>query len=171
MLSRSAGLVVLAFGLTGCLWSDEPLIGAAESVTPIAPGTYGDDSEDPITVTHQGTITRIAEGEDEPDDLWIREFDRGYYIAMSQDRDDDYSYALMRVEDAGFTVYAPLDDCDRLRELWLRPGKTPEDVGIVSINQETDSSCELRRYEDLARAFRALIDAGAVGTAQFFARK
>jgi hypothetical protein len=101
---------VLAFSLSGCLWSDEPLIGATDSVTPIAAGTYAmpDEPGDEFTVTHLGTITRFAEDGD-TSDLWIRDLDRGYYIAMEQDDDDDYSYALMRVDDRGFTAYLPVD--------------------------------------------------------------
>jgi len=176
MLSRCAGLSVLAFCLSGCLASDEPLIGAADSVTPIPAGTYtiGDSKDafsDDLTVTRAGTITRIAEGDDDTSDLWIRDLDRGYYVWMWQDDDAEYAYALLRVEAPGFTVYEPAYDCDRLRALWLGPGKAPADVGIVSIERETDSTCELQRYEDVARAFRALIDAGAIGEAEVYARK
>jgi hypothetical protein len=107
--------------------SDEPLIGAADSVRPIPAGTYtiGDSKDaftDDLTVTHVGTITRIAEGEDDTSDLWIRGFDRGYYVAMWHDGDGEYSYALLSIEAAGFTVYQPSYHCDRHGSC----GSTPE---------------------------------------------
>jgi hypothetical protein len=70
-------------------------------------------------------------------------------------------YQPIRSEAARFTTYrAKTGDCDRLRALWLSDGRRPAEVGILSISGEDHSDCEFARYDDLVRAFRALINDG-----------
>ena len=58
---------VLAAVLSGCLASEEPLIGDADSVAPLADGTYvyvEDGSEREAVVSHGGGVTGIVTVDD-----------------------------------------------------------------------------------------------------------
>ena len=173
---RYALLWILALALSGCLLSEEPLIGETESVTPIAPGNYVsvDEDGDELVVTHSGTTTRVTDTRhpDDPDDVRFAALGGEYYIMMSR-YDEDYMYRLIRNEGARFTLYGVNDDeCDRLRALWLSDGKTLAEVGIVSITgEENHLHCRFARYDDLARAFRALLENGGFEPDAVFARK
>ena len=172
---RYALLSILALASSGCLLSDAPLIGETESVTPIAPGTYVSvEDGDELVVTHSSTTTRVTgtRHPDDPDDLRFAALGSEYYIVMSKYH-DAYLYRLVRNEGARFTLYGVNDDeCDRLRALWLSDGKTPAEVGIVSITgEEHYLHCRFARYDDLARAFRALLENGGLEPDAVFARK
>lgn len=176
MLSHRAGLSVLAFALTGCLVSEQPLIDGATNVAPIAAGTYAlvdqpGDPRDDLTFTVEGTVTRFPTVKAPYDEVRFAALDDGYHIMMVHTADDAYSYVLIRVDGPRFTRYDHKGDCDRLQELWLSDGKTPRDVGIVSIEDESDPVCELDDYDVLTRAFRALIDADALGDAALYAKE
>jgi hypothetical protein len=162
---------VLALGLSGCLASDEPLITDDASVTPIAAGSNAvvGEADEKFAVTHVGPVTRFVDGGG-PDDYRFAALDGGYYIAMGE-FEDDYVYSLIHIEGPRFTAYMLDDSCDRLQRLLLRGGRMPADFGILSIEGETNSTCKFGGYEDLVRAFRALIEAGDLGEAEVYVRR
>jgi hypothetical protein len=175
MRSRCAGLSMLAFSLSGCLASEEPLIDATANVAPIAAGIYGlgdeRDERDDLTFTVEGTVTRFASVKAPYDEVKFAALDGGYHIMMLHTADDAYSYVLIRVEGARFTRYDQKGDCDRLQKLWLAGGTSPREAGIVSIEGGANSVCQIDDYDVLARAFRALINARTLGDTAVYARK
>src|SRR5262245_48230998 len=82
---------VLAAALSGCLVSEQPLIRDADSVTPMADGTYSivvDGAEGEAAVSHSGGVTHITTfGDGAPETLeWrIARLERGYYVVMSRE--------------------------------------------------------------------------------------
>jgi hypothetical protein len=169
-------VALLTAVLSGCLASEEPLIGDADSVAPLADGTYiylDGVSEREVLVSHYGGVTRIVSLDDASDasELRMAKIRRGYYVAMSQEDDDEYLYTLMRVERRRFTLYKTEYNCDRLQELWLVGGKTPADVGIAAIEGGAITTCVFRSHDDLARAFRDLLADGSIEPSMVLERR
>jgi hypothetical protein len=170
------GVSLLAAVLSGCLASEEPLIGDAASVAPLADGTYSyvdDGSEREVVVSHHGGVTRIVSDDEAPEGSEVRmaKLRRGYYVVMSQEDDDEYLYTLARVARRQLTFYKTEYNCDRLQELWLVGGKTPADVGITEIEEGAIATCVFRRYEDVARAVRDLLADGRLEPSLVLTRK
>ena len=170
------GVWILVALVSGCLASEEPLIGDADSVAPLADGTYvyvESGSEREVVVSHSGGVTRIVGGDEasEEPELRMAKIQRGYYVVMSQEGDDENLYTLMRVERRRVTFYKTENNCRRLRELWLVGGKTRATVGIAAIEEGAIPTCVFRRYEDLARAFEDLLADGRLEPEFVLARK
>jgi hypothetical protein len=171
------GVWVVAAVLSGCLASEEPLIGDADSVTPLADGTYAyvnDGSERTAIVSHSGGVTRIIPVDEasEGSELRMAKIRRGYYVVMShEDEDDEYWYTLMRVERRRATFYKIDGNCRRLRELWVVDGKTAAEAGIAAIQGGAFETCRFTRYEDLARAFQDLLADGRLEPEMVLARQ
>jgi len=171
VLRHRACILLTAAALAGCFESDEPLITVADSAPPLPEGEYVavqfgaalDGAEaGRVIVVHDGAAMRfIANSEPETKPALSIPLGDGFYVLMPYEpSDESFEYLLGHAAGSRFTFYDQSHYCNRLRELWLQDGTTPEKVGISEIRGDGLSTCRFARYEDLARAFRALIADG-----------
>ena len=164
-------LALCALVLSACFASDKPLIDEATSVTPLKPGDYvasetkPNDGDQPtkVRVSVEGSTTVFSspdKSDDKPDKMFMRKV-RGDYYVMLDASDTSYMYVLVKLEGGGMLMYNFTDACKMLEGIASAKKKALSDYGVVRVDKQSDSdTCYFSRFEDLAKASRALIDGG-----------
>lgn len=173
-LVRAASGLSLLLMLTGCFQSEQPLISVLESQAPVPQGIYtytedGATKQVAVSVDWPATIltTTKSDGSLEVDRFYMRVIrDGGYYVVM----DKSSNYALIRVGDGQVDLYKTGDDCDQLQDL----GEVPEETEYeydVEITGDTGSTCKFKDFDNLARAYNALLDDKSLGVERTYVRQ
>ncbi len=185
-ISRALLALASAFLLAGCFMSDQPLIAPAESVAPIKPGTYAEfDTADPasqssqrLSVSVKGTTTVFKEStsalETDSEGLLARKLRAAYYVGMLllpnvHDAEGNL-YSLFRIDDDGFTTFDESGACGNLETLAAAKNVPVTQFGVVRVKTGPkkagqafgSDSCYFAGYAGLAKAYGALLDAGAL---------
>ena len=172
-ISLAGLLAICALALSACFASEEPLIDKAASATPLKPGNYvaidkkpGDkDPPTRLKVTTEGNatiFTNVEPGDDdEPTKVLMRKV-RGNYYAMleSKEGEKSYIYMLAEIDGAGMKMYDFTDACKTLEGIAADKRADITSYGVARVEKGAElDTCYFKRFEDLATAFKAVMDA------------
>jgi hypothetical protein len=181
---RAALAVLCALALSGCFASEQPLIDEKDSATPIKAGKYRvvdpehPDDTDMGLITIDGKKTILSdETPKDPDDVQtnlMREVRAPYYTMMEIPKagkeKDGYTYLLVRINDHGFAEFDPSKYCEALEKIAADKGVDIATYGVIKVDDRKDDpdTCYFDRFDALAGAFRAILDAKSAVQAQIF---
>jgi hypothetical protein len=158
----AAFLLILGFGLSGCLQSRAPLFDEARAVTPAPAGRY-EEQESKLgqwVVKQAGTLTienrsyswKIDGDKGGAEFFTLQDIGGGFYIAAARKKNpspkDPYTYALFEAVKEGYLAYMPT--CSNLMRVRLPSGDAPEIDGGDCFFKDRDTLVRvLRRYADV----------------------
>jgi hypothetical protein len=163
-----------ALALSGCFASEQPLIDASTSATPLKPGNYTatevkrEENETPtkVKVTIEGNVTVLtsldqADKDEAPTKLLLRKV-RGNYYAMLESKSDEKSfiYMLAEIDGSGMKMYDFTTACKSLEAIAAEKKADIASYGVSRVEKSSsEDTCYFKRFDDLAKGFKAVIDA------------
>jgi hypothetical protein len=164
IITRAVIVALLPLMLAACFSSEAPLIGVAESVTPVAVGRYGYSESDEeslyILVTINGNVTMVTSGEEGGDEevstYLMRNLRDDYFIVMDQ---KGFDYSLIRVRGQQVDEFEEGSLCEKLQDLAATRGVDISTFGVVKLTKDDVVTCYFDDLEKLGGAFSALLDA------------
>jgi hypothetical protein len=163
-VSQAFLFALIGATLTACFESKQPLIGEGDSVTPVRPGTYVSSSSleqgREFKVAVAGAVTYVTEidahGKADVSTYLARPLRDGYFIVMDR---SNFRYGLIGVDHQQVTSYTSTNSanhCERLEELAFSKDVPLSSYGVSDLH---DGTCYFDKFDKLAGAFRALLDA------------
>ncbi|MFZ1991927.1 MAG: hypothetical protein WAW96_19400 [Alphaproteobacteria bacterium] len=174
-ISLGALLALCVVILSGCFASEEPLIDESTSATPLKPGNYiatevkREENEAPtkVKVTTEGNVTVFtsldqADKDAAPTRVLLRKV-RGNYYAMLETKSDDksYVYMLVQIDGSSMKTYDFASACKTLEGVAAEKKADIASYGVSRVEKGNNiDTCYFMRFKDLAKGFRAVLDAG-----------
>jgi len=171
----AALLTLCALALSACFASEEPLIDESTSATPLKPGNYiatevkREEGEAPtkVKVTTEGNVTVLtsldpADKDEAPTRVLLRKV-RGHYYAMLESKSDEKSfiYMLAQIDSSGMKMYDFAAACKTLEGVAAEKKVDIASYGVARVEKGADiDTCYFKRFQDLAKGFKAVLDAG-----------